>query len=304
MCIAIMNPSNVTLKKNIIRTCWDNNYHGGGLLYINSKTKQLESFKSLTDFDALYAKYQEVRKNHSKSKVVLHFRISTHGTISVENVHPFMVSKSLGFVHNGIISQAPYSKQYSDTYMFNETMLKKLPSDFLDNQAILDLLDDYIGYSKLLFLDSDNNHTIIGEEKGVWDHGCWFSNTGYKPSKYLDYGGTKVAKGTAYTPSAAATGIKGSVYTPTWRKDWDLTSNHIDDDDDLFADDTDVKELKQHTCDCCMTVSDNTYSGVQYSTKWDAFLCADCEWDLEEDEYYDEKAYNESFNADTLKAPF
>jgi hypothetical protein len=308
MCIAIMNPSNVTLKKSLLKTCWENNYHGGGLLYINSRSGQLESYKSLDDFDALYAKYQEVRSKHSKSKVVLHFRISTHGTISVDNVHPFMVNKSLGFVHNGIISQAPYSKQYSDTYMFNETMLKKLPKDFINNDAILDLIDEYIGYSKLLFLDKNNNHYIVGEEKGVWDYGCWFSNTGYKASKYLDYGGNKVLKTASVVKphtSAAATNFNGGMYTGSWSRGYGSSSY-----DDFYDDADDVNDLTDKDaslhanddgkfCDYCMCSHDDAQGGLAYNDKWQAHLCVDCEWELIDDEAYDDSyAQLKKYNAE------
>jgi hypothetical protein len=300
MCIAIMNPSNVTLKKKLLQTCWDNNYHGGGLLYINTDTNQLESFKSLKDFDALYSQYQYVRKKYSKSKVVLHFRISTHGTISEDNVHPFFVNQDIGFVHNGIISQAPHSDRYSDTYMFNKSMLQALPDDFVYNEGIMELLSEYIGYSKLLFLDIDNEYHIVNEDLGVWDHGCWFSNTGYKASKYLDYGGTKVLKTTASKPtsyakpymSAAATNFGGRAFVNAW--------DTYDDKEDV----SEIKDMKRCTCEYCLSDSDNTYSGVQHSQKWDAYLCADCEWELENEEYEEGKdmiLYNSpsSFNTNS-----
>lgn len=304
MCIAIMNPSNVTLKKSLLKTCWENNYHGGGLLYVNSRSGQLESYKSLDDFDALYAKYQEVRSKHSKSKVVLHFRISTHGTISVDNVHPFMVNKSLGFVHNGIISQAPYSKQYSDTYMFNETMLKKLPKGFINNNAILDLIDEYIGYSKLLFLDNNNNHYIVGEEKGVWDYGCWFSNTGYKASKYLDYGGKQILKSaTTYKPhvSAAATNFGGGLFNSGYGRGYaDDFYDDADDVKDLIGEGVSADSNDGKFCDYCMCSHEETAGGLEFNAKWQAHLCTDCEWELLDEEAYDDsyvqlKKYNAPF---------
>lgn len=195
MCIAILNTKKVTLKKQTLKNCWDNNSDGAGMLYVDNGT--LKVFKEMDDFNVFYNKYLDIRKTHKDSQIVLHFRISTHGKINKTNCHPFLVDKNIGFVHNGIISGMPHSNDFSDTYMFNELYLKKLPRKFEQNEAIKSLIEDFIGTNKLIFLDSDNNATIFNEKAGTWDNDCWFSNTTYKYSYdgWVDYGGTKKYKG-------------------------------------------------------------------------------------------------------------
>lgn len=194
MCIAIFNPSDVILEKETLKNCWENNGDGAGLLWVEYGS--LKTYKAMVNFDKFYNKYLEVRKSkHTKqSQVVIHFRISTHGKVNRTNCHPFIVNDKLGFVHNGIISKVERNIDYSDTYMFNELFLKQLPKDFYTKQVYHDLIESYIGGSKLLFLDTNNDAYIINESMGVWDLGCWFSNTTYKYSKYIDMGGTKVLK--------------------------------------------------------------------------------------------------------------
>ena len=34
MCIAILNPSDVTLEKSVLKNCWSNNKDGAGMLYL------------------------------------------------------------------------------------------------------------------------------------------------------------------------------------------------------------------------------------------------------------------------------
>ena len=191
MCIAILNPNDVTLKKKVLQTCWDNNKDGAGLLYLNKGV--LTTHKEMTDFDKFFSHYLKVRKEHADSQVVIHFRISTHGKIDLENCHPFVVNKEWGFVHNGIISNVARHKDFSDTNMFNRHILQKLPHDWIHNDAIYELVTGYIGSSKLLFLNTNNDAYIINEEAGVWDMGCWFSNTTYKQSRMLDVGGRSVS---------------------------------------------------------------------------------------------------------------
>lgn len=212
MCIAIMNPKKVTLKKQTLRNCWDNNSDGAGMLYVDNG--KLKVFKEMDDFNTFYNKYLDIKKTHKESTIVLHFRISTHGKINKTNCHPFLVDKNIGFVHNGIISGMPHSNDFSDTYMFNELYLKKLPRGFEKNEAIKALIEDFIGTNKLIFLDSDNNATIFNEKAGTWDNDCWFSNTTYKYSYdgWVDYGGTKkyAGYGTGYSSNWGSYGKYGT----------------------------------------------------------------------------------------------
>ena len=195
MCIAILNKKGATLKRELLKNCWDNNGDGAGLLYIDNN-KQMNTFKELKSFDVFYQEYTRVKKSYGKRNIVLHFRISTHGKIDETNCHPFLVNDNLGFVHNGMIYDVPTSKDYSDTYMFNETVLKNFTEGFEYNEIILDMIESFIGSNKLVFLNSNNDFAIVNEKAGHWSNDCWFSNNSYKyVSDYVDYGGTKVYRG-------------------------------------------------------------------------------------------------------------
>lgn len=197
MCIAILNTPNVTFPKSLIENCWDNNSDGAGLIYTNAGT--LYTFKELRNVDTFYNHYIDVRRRFPKSKIVLHFRIGTSGGINLDNCHPFNVSKELAFVHNGIITELNgIDPKKSDTNLFNERILQKLPVSFERNEAIMQLIEDYIGSSKLIFLNAKNEAVIVNEKYGQEDSkypNCWFSNSTYKPSAYYDRGGVKVYKG-------------------------------------------------------------------------------------------------------------
>jgi hypothetical protein len=198
MCIAILNTPNVTFSKSLIRNCWENNGDGAGLIYTDTKRKSLHTFKELQSVDTFYNKYIEVRRKHPKSKIVLHFRISTSGGVNITNTHPFSVNDALAFVHNGVITELNgIDKQRSDTNLFNERVLKNLPNGFDQNETIAKLIGKYIGHSKLIFLNAMNQALIVNSGLGQEDKdykGCWFSNSTYKPVNYYDYGGTKVFK--------------------------------------------------------------------------------------------------------------
>jgi len=153
--------------------------------------------KELSTFKVFWAKYQLAIKGPAKGReVVLHFRVATSGKINFENCHPHVVNDKMAFCHNGIINykMAPDSV-VSDTMIFNDAILKGLPGGFLDNPATIILLEDYIAYSKMVFLSLPEQVTILNEKKGEWTKGIWFSNDGYKPIPQKIFRPTKVQSG-------------------------------------------------------------------------------------------------------------
>jgi len=306
MCIAILNPNNVILEKETLKNCWENNGDGAGLLWVDNG--KLKSYKAMVDFEKLYNKYLEIRKSRytKESQVVIHFRISTHGKINRTNCHPFIVNNEIGFVHNGIINKVERSIDFSDTYMFNEVVLKCLPEDFYKQQVYHDLLESYIGGSKLLFLNTKNDAYIINESMGVWDMGCWFSNTTYKYSKYVDMGGVKVlkstydkSKGIGYSNSNYPSNYGYGSYNKGYGRGYDasydygrkLDSNNpqttifptpsisqINEDLKLDAEKKNKKWWENSECDFCGMVDNTTKKYQKYDN---AKLCDICNKELE-----------------------
>ena len=191
MCICILNTKKAgRLPKSQIKNSWDNNDMGAGLLW--NEDKKLNVFKTY-DYDEYIDKYNEIRDNKDIGNIVLHFRIATSGYNGTQNLHPFLVNDTLGFVHNGVIKGLG-NKDFSDTYEFND-MLKKFKHDFTNCEMTKYFISEYIGYSKLIFLDSNDRYTIINQELGKWTDGNWYSNDSYK--QYNDYvwaGNKKVDK--------------------------------------------------------------------------------------------------------------
>lgn len=186
MCIAILNTAG-TIKQKTFKHCWDNNPDGGGMAY--AKDGKIKVVKELKCWKELCKQYEQVRSENPEANILLHFRIATHGKINETNCHPFLVNKSLGFIHNGMIygKGLEVSKEFSDTYLFNQTILKRLPQNFLKNEAILKLLEEYIGFSKVIFLDGKNDWAILNEDAGHWKDDNWFSNSTYKAQPKLVY---------------------------------------------------------------------------------------------------------------------
>lgn len=177
MCIAILSPEGKIVSKETLAQCYKRNSDGAGYMY--ARDGVLHVHKGFFSFDEFYDSYKPVEQE----KCVIHFRIKTHGDVSADNTHPFQVSNDLAFVHNGMINIQEDNKHFSDTWHFNEAIIKPM---YRDNRAFIkrlynqELIKSFIGGSKLIFMDSKGRSTIINPEKGVWEDGVWYSNTSYK----------------------------------------------------------------------------------------------------------------------------
>lgn len=177
MCIAIFKPKNKFIDKDTLAQCFKANPDGAG--FVIAKDKKLTMKKGFFTFDEFYEAYEE----YNLEQALIHFRIKTHGDLSKDNCHPFMVNSSLSFIHNGIISG--FGKEaMSDTNHFNREILRPLVAKYgnqiLFEPGVKSLIESKIGYSKLAFLDRHSNFHLFNEDKGVWDNGVWYSNSSYK----------------------------------------------------------------------------------------------------------------------------
>ena len=186
MCIAIMKSENKKISKTTLQRCYESNPDGAGFMF--AADKKLTVKKGYFTFKEFYKEY----KPHENKQVLLHFRIKTHGPIDKDNCHPFLVNSGLGFIHNGIISGYGDNKQ-SDTIDFNKSILQKIVAKHgnmgLFDDPMVELIENVIGYSKLVFLDRHGNYRIMNEDKGHWNNGVWYSNNSYKKPEPVTYTG-------------------------------------------------------------------------------------------------------------------
>ena len=180
MCIAIWKDEGKTISEETLATCFKANSDGAGFMY--PENGKLHIHKGYFRFEDFYKAY----KPHEDKQCVIHFRIKTHGSVSVDNCHPFNINKEFAFVHNGVISGYGVD-DISDTRDFNHKILqpivKKWGNLSLFEPAMKTLIESKIGYSKLIFLDKHGNAEIFNDSKGVWEEGggIWYSNSSYKP---------------------------------------------------------------------------------------------------------------------------
>jgi predicted glutamine amidotransferase len=181
MCMILYCPVGIIADKNSLYDAYSRNSHGCGFMYaINGNIK----IKKTLVFENFYKRYINTANILSKkTPFIIHFRTATSGKRDLENCHPFMINDNIAFAHNGVISNLSNTKDndlHSDSYLFNEKILKGLGNHIFTNEETRVLINDYIGeWNKLVFLKSDGEVLIFNEDKGEWKNKIWFSNKTY-----------------------------------------------------------------------------------------------------------------------------
>ena len=200
MCIIVYKPKSKNISKKILKNCWESNPDSAGFMFASGGILQIH--KGFMEFKDFNKDFRECERQFNEN-YVLHFRIATDGGISKDNSHPFYINDSIGFAHNGILScmNTPKASTKSDTALFCELVLQKLPANFLELKEYHILLESTADSenSKFTFLTNEGLCYIFAEEEGVWDKGIWYSNDGFKD----DYGCVwKPYKGWKYSRGA------------------------------------------------------------------------------------------------------
>jgi len=266
MCIAILNTKG-TLPKEYIQNSWDNNYHGAGFAY--SDGTRIVVHKQDKDVDSFYNKYKKARKKYPNSNFLIHFRISTHGTISIDNLHPFVINDNVAFIHNGMVDLEghTHADKRSDTRYLCEEILANLPDGWMHSVGIQRFLENIAGWSKFVMLDVDDKYVIINEDEGHWFEGNWYSNNSYKQvNRYIDYGGKKVERGTTTTKTSS------NSYTDGWdNDDWYGSSYKSYKDDSVSIPIIETQKIEKHILDSgLVTSSRSVYSSYVKKDVYDA----------------------------------
>ena len=198
MCIIAAKPAGVSMpSRDTIRTMWDGNRDGAGIMYLeNGKVAIEKGFMTYKAFGKMLDRLEK-RLDMTATPVVMHFRITTHGGTKPENCHPFPITDSIGALkklasrtdvgvaHNGIIPIHPRSG-ISDTMEYIASQLaplkRALPRFYTNKNAML-LVENAIE-SKMAFLTKEGKIYTIGDF--IQDEGLLYSNGSYlKPSKRL-----------------------------------------------------------------------------------------------------------------------
>lgn len=129
--------------------------------------------------------YAEMSKSDNPVGM-FHARLTTHGTTTLENNHPFRVDgrKDIVLGHNGMLPIEPrVGDKRSDTRIFAEDVLGSIGVEGLDNRDTFRRLEDFTSGSKVAILSTApelrDSVYILNEHLGHWTNDIWWSNSGY-----------------------------------------------------------------------------------------------------------------------------
>lgn len=177
MCIIIGTNKGVDIPIEHIKTGWIANPDGGGYMF-NYKNEVVvkKGFLKLKEFIGSYLEDRKKGKQH----FILHMRKVSRGPKNKENCHPFYTHKNkIALAHNGTILSLKENKEKSDTWLLAE-MLSRYNETWTDNKQIQILLNDFIGYGKLVVLTPKLLWRYGNFEK---ENDVFYSNKSYLPEK-------------------------------------------------------------------------------------------------------------------------
>ena len=182
MCLAIFQSAGKQIPEGYLAEGFKNNPHGAGFMYFNEDgALKIAKFMDFEPFIDEYEKQWAIHGQHSPFGI--HFRLATHGTTNIDNVHPFRMNENVGVLHNGILNCEIPDKKMSDTASFVKYYLNNLPRNWQDNEYLFDMVEQYCYGSKLVVMTNDPDAKycayIVNEEAGHWNSGVWYSNSSY-----------------------------------------------------------------------------------------------------------------------------
>lgn len=187
MCILSLLPPGVAVDVDSLWNGGINNPDGHGWAIVEHGG--IVTGKSLNLAEALKS-FVAARERHPAGPALFHSRWATHGSVNLQNVHPFVVggSELTVVAHNGVLPAEAHpavGDDRSDTRKFADEIL---PTRFrrLDRRRAHDALSRWCGRgNKLVILTVDpryqRNSYLVNEGSGRWDAstGIWHSNEDY-----------------------------------------------------------------------------------------------------------------------------
>lgn len=256
MCILIYAPGKTLIPRKHLENSCKANPDGFGWAIVTPD--QILVQRTMDATEAIDS-FLEWRNEHPELPALFHARITTHGTTTVDNCHPFYVGedKRTLLAHNGILMHVPTDDHRSDTRTFAEDWLPVLGTKMLDDPDSVNDLERFIGWSKMVVLSIDPRLDrwayILNEHYGDWDGGVWYSNSSYEDPKwerYTQWDSTRSAR-TYYVGHSTS-------LVP------------VDDDD------SDVTDSSLETAHCEFCDIDFLYARFESNACPDCGLCPDC----------------------------
>ena len=155
------------------------NPHGFGAAWVG-RDAQLYYVKGMASVDEAYRHYERITEGGGRD-ALLHWRLRTSGPTGPAQCHPFVATGQVLVMHNGILDWR-HTAALSDTQCYVadviEPELKKHPRRLNSKKWRRRIYRQIGAGNKLaLWAAGDARPVIIGEDRGLWYKGRWYSNS-------------------------------------------------------------------------------------------------------------------------------
>ena len=216
MCIVIWKPKGVKITEELYNAfvkSGENNSDGIGVAIKREGSKGLSVCKGLYKPESFVDALKNI-KLYDDDEILFHARIRTHGDISNENCHPYIVSSDENIrdllnedairypvlAHNGFLAEFHDGSKHSDTYCYVQSYAT-IPEfmSLMERAGNVEKPDEKLqkmilsGWSKIcvMFPEEERKTILLGNFQQDLG-GCYFSN-----STYRDYGYKRKGKKSA-----------------------------------------------------------------------------------------------------------
>jgi len=189
MCLIAYAPKKSLISLASLENAYENNKDGWGICYQDPVSEELIIDKQLLDFEQFKLAWKMVPED---VHVGVHFRWKTHGDLSRDNVHPYLILDKangdpvdLALMHNGVISYIhPHGEKRSDTQMYVDLILRPILLKnwelIYDPNFKLLIERDISTGSKFLIMPSKGDPIIYNKKQGhepKEQPDVWYSNS-------------------------------------------------------------------------------------------------------------------------------
>lgn len=209
MCLLIFKPAGQTIPAAVLRHAAT--VHDDGFGYAIGEGTTFSTYHSLSFQEAEI----ETLEAAVDKPVLVHFRMATHGSVTLANVHPFAMPINehhhTYVAHNGILMnhQPEANDDRSDTRVFIDTVLSRLQPGWWSDPVIVDVIEDELRYNKIVMMWPTGGALILNERLGDWVDGIWYSNDSGFPRQ------TKYVPTTALVSNVGGKWMGAGVYAET-----------------------------------------------------------------------------------------
>lgn len=180
MCLIIHKPAGISIPSDLIRTAWDDNPDGAGIMYHGDDGPKV--YKVLPRDWADPAQHiEKVLAELESREAGIHFRWRTHGPVDQSNTHPVPIPGTGGYLmHNGIISGLgdhydTVRSIMSDTAFYTLTTLQNAPG--ADQKDFWEIVGQDVGsYNRMLIMDAAGRFLRVNDKQWSMYKGLMLSN--------------------------------------------------------------------------------------------------------------------------------